>query len=95
LNDLYVFIGPGICKEHYVFSERPDGYNRFVKIGSDGMFHVDLGTDIVHTLTSAGIMLQNIICDQRCTYESNELFSHRRSRGVIEQRFGCLMNAYG
>ncbi len=90
---LRVFVGPGICQQHYIFSEAPSSYTRVVSQSADRVFHVDLRRDIRETLTRARVETDHIADDFRCTYESSDLFSHRRTKGVNEQRFGVIAHA--
>lgn len=89
----YAFIGPGICDEHYAFHSAPAGYARVLVKGDDGMVRVDLRRDIHDSLVRAGVRTDHIAEDPRCTYEADELFSHRKSQGGGEQRFGFIAYA--
>lgn len=92
-SQLRVFIGPGICPQHYIFYEAPSSYARLVAQNGDGLFHVDLRRDIRETLARAGVEAAHMAEDIRCTYESSDLFSHRRTKGVNERRFGVIAYA--
>lgn len=98
-GSLRVFIGPGICKKHYVFHSLPSNvseeFQPYIQlIGNE--HQVDLQAYIRAVLDETGIRLEHIFVDARCTYESAELFSHRRSKAhrLPEQRL-ALLNGLG
>lgn len=94
LRRLYVFVGPGICVAHYAFDTLPDGHVGTVVEDAAGMFHVDLRDDIRRALRQAGIRDENVTEDPRCTYESNDLYSHRRDRDTGEGRFALIASRH-
>lgn len=94
-RNVRVFIGPGICSAHYIFSELPAGHAGASIQDAAGAYHLDLRADIRSTLKAAGIAEDNIIADARCTYESLELFSHRRDRETAEGRFAFIVKRHG
>lgn len=95
MSDVAVFLGPGICPMHYIFHELPAGHRGSTVRDERGTFHVDLRDDIRQTLRQAGISDRQVTEDSRCTFESPELFSHRRSNNVGEGRFALIAQRYG
>jgi len=92
---LNVFIGPGICQAHYVFDRVPDDHVGAATQDGQARWHLDLLDDLQATLQAFGVNRDRIFLDGRCTYESPELFSHRREAGMKEGRFALLVQRYG
>lgn len=94
---LRVFIGPGICPKHYVFQTLPpdlqSSFHSYIQpTGQE--YQIDLQAYIRDSLRSFGVVSTHITSDGRCTYESPNLFSHRRSRGQGEARFAMLTHVH-
>lgn len=94
LASLRVFIGPGICRRHYDFEQPPANYQRMIERGEAGRYGIDLRRDVRETLLRTDINQKFIVEDLRCTFESDQLFSHRRDRGSIERRFGIIVTSH-
>lgn len=93
-RSLVVFIGPGVCERHYHFRQLPANNTLPVRPDQDG-FHLDLSAAIYSTLAEFGISSEQVQRDNRCTFESRELFSHRREKGLPEGRFALIARSYG
>lgn len=81
--DIFVTIGPGICKEHFeiqekdadVFSEFPQAIIRGKKLS------VNLKKIIISQLKQGGILRRHITDQKECTYcLSEKYFSYRRDK---------------
>ncbi|MGH7903589.1 MAG: polyphenol oxidase family protein [Candidatus Dormibacteraceae bacterium] len=89
-GDLVAGIGPGICGRCYevggeVASQFPP---QVVRRSPDGRFRLDLAAANRLALLAAGLEPGNVHVQGACTFESAQLFSHRRD--ADGSRFGCL-----
>jgi len=83
-EDLYAWIGPGICADHYEVSE--DIWDRFNQSLLDAgthaepyrPFRLDLRLTVFRQLLAAGLPFRNIDQQRVCTLESATHFSYRR-----------------
>jgi len=83
-EDLQVWLGPGICQEHYPVSS--DVWQDFIssnlangiKTDDASAGYLDLRTAIVLQLLQAGCKTNSINISGICTYESTRHFSFRR-----------------
>ena len=80
-NSLGVFIGPsirGCCYqvENFFASKFDDS----CVIEKDGVFFVDLASQLLQDLKDESILRKNIFIDESCTFESPSLHSYRRDK---------------
>ncbi|MEO6536473.1 MAG: polyphenol oxidase family protein [Candidatus Paceibacterota bacterium] len=96
VEDIQVFLGPGIHKESYLFENPPhrnlSGWSQFLTISESGETHIDLIGHIEEQLLGKGILPKNIHISPIDTATSNEYFSHYRAirSGEAEGRFATI-----
>lgn len=82
---LCTWIGPGICKDHYLQQHTPEQrsdvrWKTMITKTKHGEYSVDLQQFIVDELNRLGVQSNQITEENRCTYqEKTRFFSHRRS----------------
>ena len=80
-EDIIVDCSPSICAQHYTVSEEdaekfaiwPDACQK-----RGDAIHLDMRKVSRHQLLKSGVLPENIITSQRCTFEDTQLFSYRR-----------------
>jgi YfiH family protein len=94
-KDVKAWIGPGICNNHYKVSEEiwAEFYqscknSNFFIDESDFLFP-DIQNVILQQLTTAGILQENIISNNICTFESERHFSFRRN-GTFNRQINII-----
>lgn len=97
-QNILITIGPCACKNCYEVGKDliPEFQNNFPieKIflpKDDKKYFLDLQTAIQFTLEQAGILKDNIFCVNKCTIESNELCSFRRTKSKVEHILTAIM----
>ena len=101
-KDVYVAIGPSICKDCYEVSEdvaeeffkvyEKEDYLKFVRDDKNGKYHIDLWEANRITLRNTGVKEENIFVGNICTCCNPDfLFSHRASKGLRGVLGGGLM----
>jgi YfiH family protein len=91
-ENLNIFIGPGICKEHFEVGKDVAGLfeSRFIE-NSGGTYFVDLKAHILDQLREIGIAPGQIEAPPFCTYEQKEyLHSYRRERNRSGRMFSVI-----
>lgn len=89
--ELFAYIGPGICAEHFevgreVFEKFPEN----VRHSSGEKYYVDLRKNIFNQLIKSGLKNDNIEVSGLCTYGNPILHSYRRDREVSGRMFGFI-----
>jgi YfiH family protein len=83
-ENIQVWIGAGICKEHYEVSEKiAQEFNQTclqnnLLLDETDCRYIDIQNVIIKQLVQSGILLKNIHRNKICTYESLAHFSYRR-----------------
>jgi YfiH family protein len=91
-KNLIIFIGPGLCKEHFEVGKDVAGLfeSRFVE-HTEGKYFVDLKAHILDQLHEIGIAPGQIEAPPLCTYEQKEyLHSYRRDRNGSGRMFSVI-----
>ncbi len=83
-NDIIVWLGPSAHKCCFTSQEKPEqsddpAWNDYIS-DENGSWKVDLTGYIVNTLVQSGVKKKNITIDPQCTVETQEFFSHTRSK---------------
>jgi len=95
--DILCAIGPGLCRKH--FEVQKDVFNQLQKLPYSQNFcvyerevyTVDLKLANQETLLNCGILKENIVCSELCTFEEEELFfSYRRDKGKTGRMTGMI-----
>lgn len=88
-SDIFVYIGPSICKQHFIVKQDVIDQTRQMTIDPDPFLHI---VDSEHTqmdlvglntemMLQLGIRHENITDTQLCTYDHpDQFFSYRRSK---------------
>ncbi len=82
-SELEIKIGPHICKRHYeVKSEVSSKFSNFqgAVIQIDEKEYLDLAELAVQQMLKNGVLKENILVDNRCTFEDINLHSYRRDK---------------
>jgi YfiH family protein len=85
LQEMRVWIGPGICAEHYTQAEPPaqldlPNWQHSIKINEYKLYSINLKAFIKQELEAKHISPDNTVDEMICTYEQrDDFFSHRRS----------------
>ncbi len=82
VNDLHVFIGPGISREHFeVGDEIVNQFDEKYVVQRNGKYFIDLKSNLRDQISSFGIPESNIDIYPLCTFsEEDYLHSYRRDR---------------
>lgn len=91
-NDLIIFIGPGISKEHFEVGEDVANsfYEKYVEL-RNGKYYVDLRVNLLDQLDSLGIPIDNIDVNPFCTFkEKDYLHSYRRDKDKSGRMFTVI-----
>ena len=82
-KDLWVYVGPCISARRYKHAEYGPRVrwfeNREAMYVQDGVYHLDLQVVISQELLQVGLRRDRLFFDGRCTYDTPELSSHRRT----------------
>lgn len=95
IEELLVWIGPGICEQCYLQDQEPEQMNKSewkecIQEIEHKKYSIDLRKFIQSELQKAGVSDSKIKSELLCTYESaNDLFSHRKAtqKGDEDGRF--------
>ncbi len=84
-SDLVVMIGPAISGPNYQVS--PEIYSDFLRITKlDQEYrHIDMQKVIIRDLVQSGVLANNIIASNVCTYENTSYNSYRRDKTAERQ----------
>ena len=95
--DMICAIGPGLCRKHFEVQE--DVFKQVQKLPCSQNFctyqrkvyTVDLKQANKEILLNCGILEENIVCSDLCTFEEEELFfSYRRDKGKTGRMAGMI-----
>lgn len=84
-NDVHVWIGPGICSQHYTQVEKPEqheskSWQSCIELNEYKNYSINLVKFIKQELELNNVPTQHIIDENICTYEQKDaFFSHRRA----------------
>lgn len=88
LADMKIIIGPALSQRKFEVDN--DVYEQFVSLGyaqpfmyfkeETGKFHIDNQLTVKQQCLLSGVLEENIIIDQMCTFESEVGFSYRQAR---------------
>lgn len=96
IHDIRVAIGPSISKEAYevdahVIEHIPEQYREKVcERKGNGRFQLDLRQLNKEIILNVGVLVENVIVTDYCTYNDHLLFSHRRDDGKTGRMLGFI-----
>ena len=96
VEDMYVWVGPSICQDHYEFGSECKMYfdDTYILEGQklhDKCFWVDVKGCVIDQLLAFGIRKNRLEISWLCTYEEDHLlYSFRRERGSGKRMYGVI-----